>query len=139
MTDNPDNEFLDEEDAVDDEPLPQRVETQTPVEPEQIGPLVFVPNDEYPYPFDVETPPRFWMEETTGVLNEAVDAYMNGERLSTEQINVIKVYLRQFIERAKLSGAANKRMLLSKVDKLSKVSEIERFADEVSEYGAEVF
>lgn len=139
MTDNPDNEFLDEDEDTDDEPLPHRVEAPTPVEPEQIGPLVFVPNAEYPYPFDVETPPRFWMEESTGVLNEAVDAYMNGERLSTEQINVIKVYLRQFIERAKLSGAANKRLLLSKIDKLSKISEIERFADEVSEYGAEVF
>lgn len=139
MTENPDNEFVDEEEDGDDEPLPQRVEATAPVEPEQIGPLVFVPNAEYPYPFEVETPPRFWMEETTGVLNEAVDAYMNGERLSAEQINVIKVYLRQFIERAKLSGAANKRLLISKIDKLSKVSEIERFADEVSEYGAEVF
>ncbi|PLS77600.1 MAG: hypothetical protein CYG59_23010 [Chloroflexi bacterium] len=104
-----------------------------------MGSLIFVPNAEYPYPFDVETPPRFWMEETTGALNEAVDAYMNGERLSAEQINVIKIYLRQFIERSKLAGAANKRLLLSKIDKLSKVSEIERFADEVSEYGAEVF
>lgn len=137
MSDKPDNELLDEE--ADDEPLPQRVEPSTPAEPEQIGPLIFVPNAEYPYPFDVEMPPRFWMEETTGALNEAVDAYMNGERLSAEQINVIKVYLRQFIERAKLAGAANKRLLLSKIDKLSKVSEIERFADEVSEYGAEVF
>ncbi len=137
MSDNPDNELLDEEE--DDEPLPQRVEASTPAEPEQIGPLIFVPNAEYPYPFDVEMPPRFWMEETTGVLNEAVDAYMNGERLSADQINVIKIYLRQFIERAKLAGAANKRLLQSKIDKLSKVSEIERFADEVSEYGAEVF
>ncbi len=137
MTDNSDDEVLDEE--ADDEPLPQRVEAPPPAEPEQIGPLIFVANAEYPYPFDVETPPRFWMEETTGALNEAVDAYMNGERLSAEQINVIKIYLRQFIERAKLAGAANKRLLLSKIDKLSKVSEIERFADEVSEYGAEVF
>ncbi len=137
MTDKPDDELLDEE--AEDEPLPQRVDAPTPAEPEQIGSLIFVPNAEYPYPFDVETPPRFWMEETTGALNEAVDAYMNGERLSAEQINVIKIYLRQFIERSKLAGAANKRLLLSKIDKLSKVSEIERFADEVSEYGAEVF
>ena len=136
MNDNDENELLDDE---DDEPLPQRVEVPEPAEPEQIGQLVFMPNTEYPYPFDVEQPPHFWMEETTGVLGDAVDAYMNGERLTPEQINVIKIYLRQFIERAKLSGAANKRLLLSKVDKLTKVSEIERFADEVSEYGGEVF
>ena len=136
MTDKPDDELLDEE--ADDEPLPQRVDAP-PAEPEQLGPLIFVPNAEYPYPFDVETPPRFWMEETTGALNEAVDAYMNGERLSAGQINVLKIYLRQFLERAKRAGAPSKRLLLSKIDKLSKVSEIERFADEVSEYGAEVF
>ncbi len=136
MSDNHGNQQLDDE---DDEPLPQRVEVPEPAEPEQIGPLIFVPNAEYPYPFDVEQPPRFWMEETTGVLSQAVDAYMNGERLTPEQINVIKIYLRQFIERAKLSGAANKRLLLSKIDKLTKVGEIERFADEVSEYGGEVF
>ena len=123
----------------DDEPLPQRMEAPVPAEPEQIGTLIYVPNAEYPYPFEVEQPPHFWMEETTGVLSEAVDAYMNGEKLSNQQIDVIKQYLRQFIERAKLSGAANKRLLLSRIDKLSKISEIERFADEVSEYGGEVF
>jgi hypothetical protein len=135
------DDAIDDEDGTDDdeEQLPQRVEVTEPVEPEQIGPLIFVPNAEYPYPFDVETPPRFWMEETTGVLNEAVDAYMNGERLSPSQIDVIKIYLRQFIERAKLAGAANRRLLLSKIDKIKKGSDIERFADELSEYGGEVF
>src|SRR5688572_3051816 len=66
----------------DDEPLPQRMEAPVPAEPEQIGTLIYVPNAEYPYPFEVEQPPHFWMEETTGVLSEAVDAYMNGEKLS---------------------------------------------------------
>ena len=136
------NDMLDDaEDDTDDddEQLPQRVEVIEPAQPEHIGPLIFVPNAEYPYPFDVETPPRFWMEETTGVLNEAVDAYMNGERLSPAQIDVIKIYLRQFIERAKLAGAANRRLLLSKIDKIKKGVDIERFADELSEYGGEVF
>lgn len=135
-----DNTLDDEADMDDDdEQLPQRVEVTEPVEPEQIGSLIFVPNAEYPYPFDVEKPPRFWMEESTGVLHEAVDAYMNGERLSPAQIDVIKIYLRQYIERAKLAGAANRRLLLSKIDKLKKASDIERFADELSEYGGEVF
>jgi hypothetical protein len=110
-----------------------------PADAELIGPLVFVPNPEYPYPFKVATPPRFWMEETTGALNEAVDTYMNGEKLSTEQINLIRLYLRQYIERALLSGEANKKLLLSKIDKLKTTTDIERYADELSEYGAEVF
>ncbi|HEX6291491.1 MAG TPA: hypothetical protein VFZ66_20075 [Herpetosiphonaceae bacterium] len=110
-----------------------------PPDAEQIGPLVFVPNPEYPYPFKVATPPRFWMEETTGALNEAVDAYMNGEKLSAEQIDLIRLYLRQYIERALLSGEANKKLLLSKIDKLKTTADVERYADELSEYGAEVF
>lgn len=123
----------------DNEPLPQRVTNAPAAEPEQIGPLTFVPNAEYPYPFKVAVPPRFWMEETSGALNDAVDTYMGGKRLSSDQINVIRIYLRQFIERAVLSGDANKKVLLGKIDKLKTTADVERFADEVAEYGAEVF
>lgn len=110
-----------------------------PAEAEQIGALIFVPNPDYPYPFKVAAPPRFWMEETTGALSEAVDAYMNGERLSAEHLQRIKLYLRQFIERAMLTPEANRKLLLSKIDKLKTTGDIESYADEVSEYGAEVF
>jgi hypothetical protein len=110
-----------------------------PADAEQIGTLVFVPNPEYPYPFKVATPPRFWMEETTGALSEAIDSYMNGEKLTSEQLNLIKLYLRQYIERAVLSSDANKKLLLSKIDKLKTTADVERYADEISEYGAEVF
>jgi hypothetical protein len=117
-------------------PIDQPIQAE---QPEEIGPLVFVPNPEYPYPFKVETPPRFWMEETTGQLHDAIDTYMSGERLSPEQLDLIKIYLRQYIERAVLSGDANRKLLLSKVDKLRTTSDVENFADELSEYGAEVF
>lgn len=120
------------------EPQPNEA-AATPAEAEQIGSLVFVPNPEYPYPFKVATPPRFWMEETTGALNDAVDTYMNGERISTAQVDAIKIYLRQYVERAVLSSDANKRLLLSKIDKLKTTADVERYADEISEYGAEVF
>lgn len=110
-----------------------------PADAEQIGPLIFVANPDYPYPFKVETPPRFWMEETTGALSAAVDAYMNGERISTEQLQLLKLYLRQFIERALLAPEANRRLLLSKIDKLKTTADIENFGDEISEFGAEVF
>ncbi|WP_029214888.1 hypothetical protein [Kallotenue papyrolyticum] len=123
----------------DDEPLPQRAANPQPEPPEQIGPLVFQPNPEYPYPFKVATPPRFWMEETTGALGDAVETYMNGEPLTAQQLELIKIYLRQYIERAVLSGDANKKRLLSQVDKLKSTADVERFADELSEYGAEVF
>ncbi len=110
-----------------------------PANAEQIGPLVFVPNPDYPYPFKVEKPPRFWMEEMTGRLQDAVETYMSGEKLSAEQLDLIKVYLRQYIERAVLAGDANRKQLLSKIDRLKTTADVENFADELSEYGAEVF
>ncbi len=119
---------------------PETPATSTaPTEDEQIGPLHFVPNPNYPYMFKVAKPPRFWMEETTGTLAEAVETYMNGERLTMEQLDLIKLYLHQYIERAVLANDANRKRLLSRVDKLHTTSDVEAFADEISEYGAEVF
>lgn len=148
MTANPDHlsdqeQPEEEQEEVEAGPLPpllaRAAQTPEPAEPEQIGPLVFVPNADYPYPFKVPTPPRFWMEETTGALSQAVDAYMNGERLSAEHLQMIKLYLRQFIERALLAPEANRKLLLSKIEKLKTTNDIESFADDISEYGAEVF
>lgn len=124
------------------------MEEETPTNPpsaapspedEQIGLLHFVPNPNYPYMFKVAKPPRFWMEETTGALGNAVETYMNGERLTAEQLDLIKLYLRQYLERAVLAGDANRNRLLSRVDKLHTTADVEAFADELSEYGAEVF
>ena len=77
------------------------------MEPEQIGPLVFVENADYPYPFEVAAPPRFWMEETTGQLAAAIEVYMRSEPLSAEQLELIKLYLRQYVERAVIAQDAD--------------------------------
>lgn len=129
----------DEKDAEeDDAPLPAPAAGGV-AETEEIGGLIFASNPEYPYPFKVEQPPRFWMEEQTGVLEDAVETYIAGERLSTVQLNAIKVYLRQFVRRAPLTGDAKVHLLLQKLDRLRTVREIEDFADELAEFGAEVF
>lgn len=113
-----------------DQPLP---------EPETIGNLVFIANPEYPYPFKVARPPRFWMEEQTGVLENAVETYLNGDPLSAAQLAAIKVYLKQFAERAPLTGEAKVHLLVQKIDRLKTTRDIEDFADEIAEFGAEVF
>lgn len=128
----------DETDVEDTAPLPAPA-TGGVAETEEIGGLIFVSNPEYPYPFKVEQPPRFWMEEQTGVLADAVETYIGGDRLSTVQLNAIKVYLRQFVRRAPLTGDAKVHLLLQKLDRLRTVREIEDFADELAEFGAEVF
>lgn len=110
-----------------------------PEEPEQIGPLTFVPNPDYPYPFDVQKPPRFWMEEQSGTLAEAVERYMQGEVLSVDHRDLIKLYLRQYLERAVLGTNARRERLLARVDTLRSRQDIERFADDLSEIGVEPF
>ncbi len=109
------------------------------VDTEQIGPLVFVANQNYPYPFKTDKPPRYWMEEQTGALATAVETYMNGDRLSAEQLELIKLYLTQYIERVVLTADAQRQRLLSRIAKLRTNNDIETFADHASEYGAEVF
>jgi hypothetical protein len=108
-------------------------------ESENIDGLVFVANPDYPYPFKVATPPRFWMEEQTGVLEDAVQAYMEGDRLTADQLRALKTYLKQFVERAPLTGDAKVNLLLQRLDRLRTTREIEDFADELAEFGAEVF
>lgn len=108
-------------------------------EPEQIGELVYQPNADYPYPFPVEHPPHFWMTEQTGALSEAVELYFGGEKLPAKELDLIKQYLRQFVERAVLPGDAKRAMLLQKIDTLRTTNQIEEYADELSEYGVEAF
>lgn len=108
-------------------------------EPEQIGPLVFVENPDYPYPFPVERPPRFWMEETTGALGAAIEVYMRGERLEAAQLELLKLYLTQYLERSVIADDANRARLLERVGRLRTVGDIERLADSLSEAGVEPF
>jgi hypothetical protein len=108
-------------------------------EPEQIGPLYFVPNTDYPYPFDVPAAPRFWMEEQTGALAEAVEVYLRSEPLTSEQLSLLLIYLRQYLERAVLASDANRPKLLARIDKLKRTSDVERFVEELAEWGVEPF
>jgi hypothetical protein len=110
-----------------------------PEESEQIGDLLYIPNPDYPYPFDVERPPHFWMTEQSGRLEAAVDAYLNGDRLPPAAIDLIKQYLRQYIERALMTGDANRGALLRKIETLRDNRAIERFVEELAEYGVEPF
>ena len=58
------------------------------------------------------------MTEQSGRLEAAVDAYLNGDRLPPAAIGLIKQYLRQYLERALMTGAANRGALLRKIETL---------------------
>ena len=108
-------------------------------EPEQIGDLTYIPNPDYPYPFEVERPPHFWMTEQSGRLEAAVETYLDGDALTPAELDLIKQYLRQYLERALMAGNANRGALLRRLDALRSNRDIERLADELSEYGVEPF
>jgi hypothetical protein len=110
-----------------------------PEEPEQIGPLRFVPNPDYPYPFDVPNPPRFWMEEQTGALADAVEQFMRGDKLKPQQIELLRLYLRQYLERAVVAHGADVRALLSRINKLNSTNAVQRLVEDLSEWGVEPF
>ncbi len=108
-------------------------------ETEQIGELLYIPNADYPYPFPVEHPPHYWMTEQTGRLAEAVETYVSGERLAPDALDLIRQYMRQYLERAVMTGDANRKVLIGKLATLRSAREIERFTDELAEIGVEPF
>ena len=55
------------------------------------------------------------------------------------QLDLIRLYLTQYLERAVLAHDANRGLLLGRVAKLRTTHEIEEFADQLAEFGAEVF
>jgi len=108
-------------------------------EPEQIGELIYLANPDYPYQFPVASPPHYWMTEQTGRLADAIETYINGDALTPERLGLIKQYLRQYLERAVMTGDAKREQLLNQVGALRNGREIERFADELAEIGVEPF
>ena len=108
-------------------------------EPEQIGDLIYLPNPDYPYPFPVEHPPHYWMTEQTGRLAEAVEIYFNGDPLPPDALDLIRQYLRQYLERAIMTGGAKRNLLVGKLATLRNTRDIERFAEDLAEIGVEPF
>jgi hypothetical protein len=106
---------------------------------EQIGSLRFVENPDYPYPFPVDTPPRFWMEETTGALAAVIEVYMRSEDLSPDQLNLLRIYLAQYIERAVMSDPTQRGRFVSRVQSFRGVADLERLAEDLAEVGIEPF
>jgi hypothetical protein len=87
--------------------------------------------------------PGYWMWETSGVLQPAVVAYLEGRELSAEHIAALRAYLRQWI-RAKVwdrnphAGAKEKEWLAGMrddVDELTTRHAIARWLRQAEEHG----
>ena len=69
--------------------------------------------------------PGYWMNETSGVLRPAVEAYLHNEPLSPEHIAGLRAYLRQWIEAEGWAGDLS--LLRATVGSLSNRREIDRW------------
>jgi hypothetical protein len=64
---------------------------------------------------------------------------MRGEHLDTAQIDLLKLYLRQYLERAMMADPADRPRFLGRIARLRTVADVERLADSLSEAGVEPF
>ena len=76
--------------------------------------------------------PGYWMNETSGVLRPAVEAYLNNEPMSEGEIAAMRAYLRQWIAGFFDAGAAD---LAGRVDKLTSREAVENWLDDATEIG----
>lgn len=51
-------------------------------------------------------PPGYWMNETSGVLRQAVQAYLSGDEMTPDHIAAMRAYLRQWIDSPAWFGPA---------------------------------
>ena len=52
--------------------------------------------------------PGYWMNETSGVLRPAVEAYLFHEDLSHEHIATLRAYFRQWVKRSRVRWPAGR-------------------------------
>jgi hypothetical protein len=72
--------------------------------------------------------PGYWMYETSGGLRPAIVAYLQGDRLSEEEIALIRAYLRQWIMAPAWGGPAVDA-LRAGIDRLTTRQAIARWLD----------
>lgn len=78
--------------------------------------------------------PGYWMNETSGVLRPAVEAYLNGGPMTGEQVAAMRAYLRQWIN-APVWMAPDLDALRAAVDDLASWGDINRWLREVDHWG----
>ena len=70
--------------------------------------------------------PGFWMNETSGVLRPAVEAYLNRDEMTPDEIAAMRAYLRQWISEGAWYGPEIDA-LKAGVDNLTSRQAIERW------------
>ena len=78
--------------------------------------------------------PGYWMDETTGVLRPAIEAYVNHRLMRPEHIVAMRAYLRQWIASDVWAGPDIER-LRADVDGLTSREAIDAWIERATEAG----
>jgi hypothetical protein len=82
--------------------------------------------------------PGFWMNEITGALRPAVEAYLRGEELTEAGFDILRSYLRQWIAAPVYAGAAIEELRAS-VDGLTTRRALDEWVALAEEAGVDPF
>lgn len=83
----------------------------------------------------VKIMPGYWMDETSGVLRPAIEAYLADSEMTAEQIAAMRAYLRQWINAPEWRGGGVLAGLRISVDVLENRDQIEDWLDRANEIG----
>jgi hypothetical protein len=76
----------------------------------------------------------YWRNELSGVLQPAMQAYLNGDPLTQQHVSAIRAYLRQWIASPVWAGAGVDG-LRDGVDSLTNRAQIDRWLDRAEDLG----
>ena len=79
--------------------------------------------------------PGYWMDETTGALRPAVQAYLRGEPMTQFQVAAMRAYLRQWIEARVWGRGIGIDRLRRRVNGLLSREDISEWLDEAETVG----
>jgi hypothetical protein len=71
--------------------------------------------------------PGYWMNETSGVLRPAIEAYLQRDELTPAEIAAIRAYLRQWIDKGAWDGDPTVETLKRSVDGLTSRQAIDQW------------
>ena len=82
-----------------------------------------------------ERGPLFWLYETSGVLQPAVEAYLAGRALTVQDIAALRAYLRQWINAPVWAESPQVLRLRNRINTIHGRQDLEKWLDDALDEG----